>query len=578
MAKVALLIGVSDYQPGLNPLPSAERDIAALQSVLKNEAIGCFDMVKTLANPALQVLQDAVYELFEQCSKDDLVLLYFSGHGVKDQSLELFLTTPQTRKNEQGLVVPHTAVSARYLRERFTASRCRRTVVILDCCYSGAFAKGMTAKDGGKVDIGQQLGGQGRAILTSSTSVQSSFQQEERPLSIYTHYLVEGLKTGAADLDGDGQISADELHRYTHQKVTEESPAMTPEFYPVKDGHRIFLARAPQDDPLLLYRREVRRLVEEDDGAIDFMTGKFDVFDRKLLDARIQDWRIPPEAAKQIEHEIIEPLRQRHQKLKDYEAMYQQAVQRCWPISGRVSRRLKELQGVWGLRDKDIEPIEERLKPKETAQPKVQPLVSKPKERPDFATPPTAKPIVRASTAETTKRWLSAITRPWDDGEKLDQVELKSAKGADYQQLRDFLKQQEWRKADEETRRLMLEVGDPDNKDYLDYENVEKFPCEDLRTINELWTVASNGHFGFSVQKQIWQRVGGKVDVGTERKLGDALGWRVDGNWLNYSDLTFDSSAPEGHLPASVWCLGFFGGRVGFVWLVLFSRVETCEL
>ncbi|NEO88582.1 MAG: Clp protease [Spirulina sp. SIO3F2] len=543
MAKVALLIGVSEYQE-LNPLPSAVRDVAALKVVLAQEAIGGFDHVKTLENPELTQLQDAVYELFEQCSKEDLVLLYFSGHGVKDQSLELFLTTPQTRKNDRGLIVPHTAVSARYLQNRITTSRCQRTVVILDCCYSGAFAKGMTAKDEGKVNVLEQLGGKGRAILTSSTAVQSSFQQDERSLSLYTHYLVEGIKTGAADLDGDGQISADELHQYTHQKVTEESPAMTPEFYPVKEGHRIFVAKAPQDEPLLLYRKEVQRLVAEQDDAIAFLTGEFDPWDRALLDDCMQKWQIPAEAAQQIEQEITEPLRQRYQKLKEYETLYQKAVQHCWPISERIARRLQELQRAWGLRDEDIAPIEARLCPASVAE------------------VPTPAPELSPATSETPDA----------------PVVHSSVKTVDYQTLKALLEQQQWKAANQETFRLMLAATERQAQGWLDFDAIKRLPKAVLRTIDELWTVASQGRFGFSAQKKIWQRLDRGDQRETEKMLGVEVGWRKGGRWT--FEIIDDLNAPEGHLP--FW--GDWGKSPAMPWLgkgisaVLFSQIEICSV
>jgi uncharacterized caspase-like protein len=55
-------------------------------------------------------------------------------------------------------------------------SRCKRQVVILDCCYSGAFAAGWQPKSGGAVDIKREFGGEGRAVLTSSTALQKSFE------------------------------------------------------------------------------------------------------------------------------------------------------------------------------------------------------------------------------------------------------------------------------------------------------------------------------------------------------------------------------------------------------------------
>ena len=170
--------------------------------------------------------------------------------------------------------MPPTAVAASYLQQQLSR-RCDRQVIILDCCYSGAIAKGLTAKDEGEIDIQAVLGGKGRAILTSSTSVQSSFEQEGG-LSVYTQYLVEGIKTGAADMDGDGRISADELHQYASDKVTSTYPAMTPQFYPVQEGYRIYLARSPQNDPELEYRKEVGKRVNEQ--------GEIFRVDRKILD------------------------------------------------------------------------------------------------------------------------------------------------------------------------------------------------------------------------------------------------------------------------------------------------------
>ncbi|WP_225901131.1 caspase family protein [[Leptolyngbya] sp. PCC 7376] len=140
------------------------------------------------------------------------------------------------------------------------SSRSERQVIIIDCCFSGAFPKGLNVKgdDATALDIKpDELGGKGRAILTSSTATKYSFAQENSELSIYTHYLLDGIRSGAADPDNDGWIGVDELFEYTSEKVTQESSAMTPQFYPVKEGYKILLARSLQDDPKLRYRKQV---------------------------------------------------------------------------------------------------------------------------------------------------------------------------------------------------------------------------------------------------------------------------------------------------------------------------------
>ncbi len=245
MTKLALLIGVSDYEPGFNTLPAALKDVEAMQRVLVHPEMGDFDEanVVVLKNPQRQEMEDAIYKLFANRQRDDLLLFYFSGHGVKDDSGKLYLSSRATRK-EYGRLVKHSAVAANFLHETINESRSKRQVIILDCCFSGAIAFGMTVKDDGAVNVQEQLGGEGRAILTSSTSTQYSFEQKDSELSLYTHYLVEGIEKGTAEKDGDGWISVDELHEYVSTKVKEISPTMTPMLYPVKGGYKILLAKA----------------------------------------------------------------------------------------------------------------------------------------------------------------------------------------------------------------------------------------------------------------------------------------------------------------------------------------------
>jgi formylglycine-generating enzyme required for sulfatase activity/uncharacterized caspase-like protein len=355
MAKVALLIGVSEYEPGLNPLPAAVKDVEAMGRVLANLEMGGFAEadITVLKNPQRQEMEDAIYRLFANRQKDDLLLLFFSGHGVKDESGKLYLATRTTRKDNGKLVKP-SAVAASFLHESINESRSQRQVLILDCCFSGAIAQGLTVKDDGTVDIKTQLGGKGRAILTSSTSTQYSFEQEEAELSIYTRYLVEGIEKGAADTDGDGWISVDELHEYASSKVQEVAPAMTPKFYPVEEGYRIRLAKAPVDDPKVKYRKEVEAIAREDEGEISSIN-------RTYLDELRNTLKLPPEEADTIESEVLEPYRQRKAKLQRYEQVFTQEIRQQYPLSERNRNGLKRLQQALRLRDEDVALIETRV-------------------------------------------------------------------------------------------------------------------------------------------------------------------------------------------------------------------------
>ncbi|MEH1866226.1 MAG: caspase family protein [Nostoc sp.] len=355
MVKVALLIGVSEYGNGLSSLPAAPKDVDAMREVLENIEIGGFDQVTPLINPERQAMEEAIYTLFANRKKDDLLLLFFSGHGVKDDSGNLYLAAHNTRKEQEALVQP-TAVAASYVQNTMSNSRSKRQVVILDCCFSGAFAEGMKAKDDGSVPVQQQLGGEGRAVLTSSTSTQYSFEHQGFDLSVYTHFLVEGLKTGIADRDKDGGVSIDELHEYASEKVQETAPGkMKPKIYVVEEGFKILLAKVQTEDPKLKYRQEVERRLK--DGKIPSIT-------RNLLDLKQGSLGILPEQAAAIEAEVLKPYREYEAKLQQYEQVLSEAIEAENPLTEYTRNQLKDYQEFWGLRDKDVELIENRIIPR----------------------------------------------------------------------------------------------------------------------------------------------------------------------------------------------------------------------
>ncbi|MFM7717313.1 MAG: GUN4 domain-containing protein, partial [Microcystis sp.] len=115
-------------------------------------------------------------------------------------------------------------------------------------------------------------------------------------------------------------------------------------------------------------------------------------------------------------------------------------------------------------------------------------------------------------------------------------------------------------------------VADRTKDKYLKIEDIDNFPCEDLATINQLWLQYSRGKFGISVQKRIYESLGGSGNYDQQKwnDFGSKVGWRVNNKWLYYDQITFSLKAPSGHLPTLVWGVG--GG------IILFSRLETCAM
>jgi formylglycine-generating enzyme required for sulfatase activity len=366
MTKFALLIGVSECAGGFKPLPSAVVNVDALRDVLVDPQRGEFlaKNIKLLKNPDTREMEKAIYWLFNKRKKDDLLLFYFSGHGIVNYSLrpDIYLATRITRKQDNGSMLDSSALAAADLRLWIKSSNSQRQVIILDCCYSDVNVDNMLIIDDGTVKVDYFLGGKGSAILTSSitareVSMAANINADgSSGLSIYTHYLVEGLTTGVADLDKDGMISVDELHEYAAKKVKIAAPAMTPEFYPLSDGSKILVAKSPTD-PKLEYEDYLLQLCARIDRR-----GNFSPIQMKTLATKQQKLGISPEDASTIEERVLQPYREYLKRLVAYEHELTLAVQEGYPLA-QLLADLKEYQQELKLRDEDIVEIHWRVLP-----------------------------------------------------------------------------------------------------------------------------------------------------------------------------------------------------------------------
>ena len=176
---------------------------------------------------------------------------------------------------------------------------------------------------------------------------------------------------------------------------------------------------------------------------------------------------------------------------------------------------------------------------------------------------------------QSMQEWLALLKPPI-----ISKVSFSPVVEVDYSQLEQLLEAGSWRKADKETTALMLKIAHRETEDWLDVKDIQNFPCQDLHTINQLWSEYSKGHFGFSLQKRIWQSIGGKpnADYETWRRFSERVGWRVKSSWKNYSDLSFTLYALEGHLPGGIFMLycgfGIWVSRLS----ALASRLANCNI
>jgi Caspase domain len=245
LTRSALIVASSRYSDRkLRRLRAPTHDAEQLAEVLANPEIGAFDVVVLFDKPE-HVVRRKLATFFGDRGRDDLLLLHFSCHGVKDEDGALYFAAADTDLEH----LDASAVSAEFVNRLMTRSLSRRIVLLLDCCYAGAFGRGGTTRAGGGVELKERFDGRGRVILTASTSMEYSFEGDEltgtgNP-SIFTSAVVEGLRSGAADIDGDGEVSVDDLYEHVYERVRETTPNQTPSKWTFDVQGELFIARSP---------------------------------------------------------------------------------------------------------------------------------------------------------------------------------------------------------------------------------------------------------------------------------------------------------------------------------------------
>ena len=218
--RIGILIGNSKF-PEENKLDNLHyplNDVDGLESVLSSKDRGAFDEIITLKEkPHHEVLQK-LNIAFSSANKNDLVLLYYSGHGKVNNAGRLHLATVNTVLN----ALEATSISIGMIRELIDISPTKKIVIMLDCCFSGAAGDEFLK---GSVDDQLLLASKGRGtyIMTAATGIQVAKEKESDQHGTFTKHLIQGIQTGDADLDSSGDITMDELYSYVHEKVLAES-------------------------------------------------------------------------------------------------------------------------------------------------------------------------------------------------------------------------------------------------------------------------------------------------------------------------------------------------------------------
>jgi hypothetical protein len=234
--RLALLIANANYQHSeLRKLNAPHSDVRALEALLKRADVGGYQ-TQLLIDSTKGEMERAIDRMLAKGEREDTVLIFFAGHGLKHENGKLYFAAIDTEPEYLG----GTALSAGWLMEQIQNSHVGRQIVLLDCCFGGAFARGNVWRGGDRVESGRalevpdlELEGRGQVIITSADAMQFALEggalNGMPPASHFVRALTEGLETGEADrAPQDGKISIDELWSYLIRKLKEMGSPQRP--------------------------------------------------------------------------------------------------------------------------------------------------------------------------------------------------------------------------------------------------------------------------------------------------------------------------------------------------------------
>lgn len=207
--------------------------------MLHDPYIGAYDVTQVIDRPQHEVNR-VLESFFLDRSRDDLLLLHFSCHGIKDDNGHLYFAA----KDTDHRLLASTAVSAAFVHDQMRNCRARSIVVLLDCCYSGAFLPG--TKGDTAVHVREELAGHGRAILTATNRTEYAWEGDHLTAlapepSRFTGAIINGLQTGEADRDQDGIVSVNDLYEYVYERVLAAGVSQRPQLW-TETEYRVAIA------------------------------------------------------------------------------------------------------------------------------------------------------------------------------------------------------------------------------------------------------------------------------------------------------------------------------------------------
>lgn len=202
----AVVVGVNDYRGAATRLRSAVSDARNVYNFFRQAAPQGKIVLLTDNEATKERILATMREVFTKAGPDDLVLFFFSGHGLPGY----FCPTDVGSLGQR--VLAHSEI-----RDLFKTSRAQLKLCLADACYSGSIQPKNTAATSPKSNSSV-------VVLMSSRPTETSIEANTAVggTGLFTKYLVQGMR-GAADKNNDRAITLAELYRYMRQGIRQAS-------------------------------------------------------------------------------------------------------------------------------------------------------------------------------------------------------------------------------------------------------------------------------------------------------------------------------------------------------------------
>jgi uncharacterized caspase-like protein len=521
----AVVIGINNYKK-IQPLKYAKSDAEKMRDFFMQdlqvspENLYFFsddspcDVWGRETQPTYSNLETFFTESFETpfLASGDTLWFYFSGHGMPYEGRDCLLPIDFSLSIASKTTIPLSSIT-----DRLRRSGADNVVMLIDACRSDG------TKNAG-MGIGEEKQ-QGVITFFSCSPSQVSYEIDEIGQGAFTNVLLEALR-----IQGEGNCATVErFSNYLKARV----PQLTQRYKnysqipyikiePETKHHYILLPKFANLTDIALLREDALHAEIEEDFALAF-----------------QLWMRVNVASGGTDMKAINAF----QRLANKQSQSSSPM----PLASNQGSKAPSIATAYtpSVPSVATEFKREVISSKApTPQPK--PVVGKP-------------PVELHSTKESPTSFAE-LEEKYKVKKTL--VELCSAKGIDYRELEKLLKAQEWHKADELTAKLMCQIANREKEGWLREEDINQFPCEDLRTIDRLWVHYSNSKFGFSIQKKLWLECGGEIgkyDSEVWKKFAAKVGWYHppkffigDGDWRTYTEFMNDTKNARNALSASL--------------------------